>query len=521
MAAFLLAAAPDALSDAILLLTGASSVEELDEQVIERFSALSERPIDINRCGRSRLLSSGLLSEYQVVSLLDYRSRSGDILSWTELGLIDGFSPAIAEALSQFCSLKVPGSIVPPKTVAAHGELMVRSAVKVSDDDDVNCCYGAKCNIEIGEMVEVNWGSRTTYSDGRFGPGTASIAMHGRDWKAMAGDFNARYGQGLFQWSGFSLGSYSSVTAMQRKATGLSASKSFTRTLHGAGADLDIGKWNVGGAWSWPGTGMVHGSRYGKNITAGATALYSKDGGLSVSADWRAGAGNLCFYGESGWNSKTGPGVLAGLMHSPSYGVRDALMIKWLSNTFQSVAGYQGKIVTSTIDAIWKKSYKALLIVKPSIAAGNFIFVPGIRIQFKYRADDPDLSRLDIRAEGSTEWREHWVISGRYDWVSCKDGAWLWYAEGGYKSSVLTSYLRFTLFKVDNWDDRIWVYERDAPGNFNVPAYYGRGFATSAVVSYKRKKQCLHLRAGTVMYPWNLQYKSPKTEIKLQYQLKL
>ena len=31
--------------------------------------------------------------------------------------------------------------------------------------------------------------------------------------------------------------------------------------------------------------------------------------------------------------------------------------------------------------------------------------------------------------------------------------------------------------------DRIYVYERDAPGSFNVPAMYGRGWFASAVAS--------------------------------------
>ena len=33
----------------------------------------------------------------------------------------------------------------------------------------------------------------------------------------------------------------------------------------------------------------------------------------------------------------------------------------------------------------------------------------------------------------------------------------------------------------DNWNDRIYCYERDAPGSFNIPAYYGRGWAASLV----------------------------------------
>lgn len=523
--AALISAAPSAdLHDAILTITGASAIEELEEQVVERFTALHDHPVDINTCGRSRLLASGLFTEYQVVSLLDYRARNGDILSWSELGLVDGFSPALADALKQFCRIsQATGQPLPfmwPRA-ATHATIIARSAVKFAYNGDASICYGAKCNAELGDILEVNWGSRTTYSDGHFGPGTASIAAYGRRGKIVAGDFNARYGQGLFQWSGFTMSSYSSVTAMQRKATGLSASKSFTRTLHGLGGDIDLGRWSLGGAWGWPGTGIVHGSRYGRKITAGATAIYKKEDGLSLAADWRVGSGNLCCFGEAGWNGKSGPAATAGLMHSPSYGTKAALLGKWQNKRVQTVAGFQNKYITSTIDAIWNNSYKGLLIAKASFAPGDFVLTPSARIQYRYKPEDAVPSRLELRAEGSAEWRERWLLTGRYDWVHSKDNAWLWYAEGGFRSSAVTAFLRFSLFKVDNWSDRIWVYERDAPGSFNVPAYYGRGLAASAVISYKHKKQCLHLRASTVSYPWNLQYKSPKTEIKLQYQIKL
>lgn len=517
LVALMTATAGTELHDAILLITGASSVEELDEQVMERFSALHGNPLPLNTSSRSRLLASGLFTEYQAVALIDYRSH-GDILSWAELGLVDGFSPALASALSLFCTVG-DGSLEQRSTGRISGEFLARSAVKVSED--VNACYGGKCNLAIGDILEVNWGSRTTYSEPRFGPGTASIAAYGRRGKVVLGDFNARYGQGLCQWSGFTLGSYSSVTAMHRKATGLSASKSFTRTLHGIGADYDIGRWNVGGAWSWPGTYIVHGGRYGKNISAGATAMYSRGGGTGLAADWRAGAGNLCCWGEAAWNSKEGWGVLTGLQHSPSYGTKGALLLKWQKGSLQSVAGFQNKYITSTVDAVWNKSYKGLLIVNPELTKADFKLSPSARLQYRYKPGDKDPSRFELRAEAGLTWRELLMFKARYDWVRCQGDAWLWYAEAGVTRPAITAYLRFTLFKVDSWSDRIWVYERDAPGNFNVPAYYGRGFAACAVVSYKYRKQCLHLRAGTVRYPWNLQSKLPKTEIKLQYQLKL
>ncbi|MCR5841156.1 MAG: hypothetical protein K6G86_03665, partial [Bacteroidales bacterium] len=54
-----LAALP-AFQDALLFLTGASCIEELSEEEIQRYQSLAAHPLDLNRAPRSRLLSSGL-----------------------------------------------------------------------------------------------------------------------------------------------------------------------------------------------------------------------------------------------------------------------------------------------------------------------------------------------------------------------------------------------------------------------------------------------------------------------------
>ena len=85
--------------DAVLLLTGASALEELDAEVLERFDALASRPVRINTATESRLVASGLFSRYQAASIADYRRSSGDILSVAELALLDGFCFETARAL--------------------------------------------------------------------------------------------------------------------------------------------------------------------------------------------------------------------------------------------------------------------------------------------------------------------------------------------------------------------------------------------------------------------------------------
>ena len=164
-----------------------------------------------------------------------------------------------------------------------------------------------------------------------------------------------------------------------------------------------------------------------------------------------------------------------------------------------------------------------------------------------------------------------WALSGRYDAVWFRGFAWNWYAEAGFRTDALKVWLRGGIFKVDDWDDRIYVYERDAPGSFTVPARYGRGWdasfyaawdlpsrrsrnvawlrpspsrngeaspagsggssvtsgpfptgpggsATAARRFYPRHS--LWLRVETVRYPWNLTPKPARLEARLQYRLK-
>ena len=89
---------------AVLYLSGASTMEELDESVLDRYRTLEAHPLELNLSSRSKMLASGLMSAFQVASLIDTRERSGDILSYTELALIDGFGQQYAEALKPFLS---------------------------------------------------------------------------------------------------------------------------------------------------------------------------------------------------------------------------------------------------------------------------------------------------------------------------------------------------------------------------------------------------------------------------------
>ena len=79
---------------------------------------------------------------------------------------------------------------------------------------------------------------------------------------------------------------------------------------------------------------------------------------------------------------------------------------------------------------------------------------------------DLDWSSGGISARYGESEEDAWKARFRLEGLLCKSMSGLTYIELGRKASNLSAYLRGTLFVVDNWDDRIYSYERDAPGNF-------------------------------------------------------
>jgi hypothetical protein len=102
---------------------------------------------------------------------------------------------------------------------------------------------------------------------------------------------------------------------------------------------------------------------------------------------------------------------------------------------------------------------------------------------------------------------ELWNATLRFDAVRGADFSCSGYAEAGYTGKAVAVYGRLGLFMVDKWDDRIYVYERDAPGSFNVPALYGRGFWTSLYVSCKFSRWGRLYLSGIYKKPGNAELK--------------
>ena len=360
--------------DAVLLLCGAGTLEELSEDEWERYRHLADHPLDLNACTRSAMLSSGLFSPFQAASVLDRRMRDGDILSYTELGYTDGFTPELARALSHFVVLRsrnppgkpsvpqlhaslllrtscsgsssVPAARAALQTAAAHSNSGANSTASgknpsaatsssasgknpsaatsnsasgknpsaatssfasgKNDPFSGSAAFGIKTAISLEGRLDAFWSARKSYSDRTFGPGTTSLAIYGKSipGRILLGDYSARFGQGLLLWSGFSIAGFSSVQSFRRNASGLSASSSFTRTLHGIGLDLTLGRSTISAVWSTPvqsTTPRLLALNYNhifRTSSTGATLLADPGRLYAASIDFRAGLPRLSLSGE-------------------------------------------------------------------------------------------------------------------------------------------------------------------------------------------------------------------------------
>ena len=594
----------DSFRDAVLLLSGASSMEELSAEELERYEDLRRKPLDLNRCSRSRLLACGLFTPFQVASILEHRRQGGEILSLTELMLIEGFTSRKVDALRHFIVIRAEDGPIGAKKLRPELDLELRGAVSVpvpdlrsKDRGEQRTGYGSKLHLSLGQRAELSIVGRKSYDSGRFGPLSASAVYYGRRYlgKVVLGAFNARFGEGLTQWSGFSLSSLSSVASFRKSGSGLSPSASFSPGMTGMAADFNLRRFTLSTAIGCAPEALAKLSLFTK--ASGSTNPGSTAPGIAALADlsWtgrliHAGvtatceaAGvhflgslpNLSLFGETSLTYKGAFSAIAGTVWTPEYARKFALQLRWFDPSIKgknsgAAFGFELPDWCFTLDARYradtrKQKYRGFLryskeiilparprapssvpppevnlpdisshpvteqpATVPEASAGSAsVSVPArsltvsARLAANYAPGEAHPTRVELRSELAFT-SGAWKFSTRLDGIYCASFAFHAFLEAGYLTPKLSSYLRLGGFLIDNWDDRIWVYERDAPGSFTVPAYYGRGVHCSLYCAWKPSRHhSLYLRTSLVSYPGNPTPKKGKFEFKLQYRLRI
>ncbi len=461
-------------------------------------------------------------------------------------------------------------------------------------DDDVARRYSwnVKYSIQSQFRYAAGLSLKNDWTASRWTPSSASFytAFYGRRHLSalVLGDFSLHFGQGLALWTGFSMSGVQSVTSFWKRSTGIRPSQSLSSTsaMRGIAAELEFGKLSVSAFSAFPGfrPWIESGSRFvpevlpGVNVTCrsrhGAVAftLYGafdklediEDAakGFQLSDNWGISASKMsadmryCWSGVEVFSEvaldicAVKPAVNGGVMVPLGDNWKLAVYGRLIPSGYgmsycAPVRAWSGKTGESGIAA--GLAYKSM-----QLSADYAHLSDSEKRQVKVQLTCPwtITDKVSISVNVRERWRNYGVgnrVDVRSD-VKFLYGGWqtilrlnpvvtdrfagLVYVDEGYLGRIGAVFIRSAFFLADKWDDRIYCYERDAPGNFNVPAYYGRGYAVSLVSrlslrlgnagSDRRGKSAvkMYLRAGFSDTPWSrtsaVREKPSKLELKFQ-----
>lgn len=547
----------------ILKLKGEDSPENLDPYDVEKLEEMLEHPLKLNFMSVSRLKESGLFTHYQAVSFVDYRSRHGDVLSFVELAAVDGFGQDFAGRIAPFVSLE---SHSLPGQAGNRGEVFhkmtARTAAKASAGEG-SLNYGMKYNVEVGEYLSGGLAMSRPYDADDLLP--ESVSGHVRmDFKmargkVILGDFNARFGQGLALWNGLGLSGLAAPSGYMKRASGLSASSSFTGNyaMRGIAADYSVRRVRTAAfvavsrseegftlipavnlAWSGR-NGQVGLTHYAE--TAGVPeAFHIPD--MKTSADI-----GFCFSGVDvfaectyDWVSAS-TAALAGVVFPAGDKLKMASMLRYYPSGFtpgrssaaRSTTRCSNEYAFSFSGETSSGTFSADAAYFPEPKSDDNLHDLQLKFQTEWSLAFSEKLKIKLRfAERIRSWGQpfrtdlradmscssgRFIMTMRLNGVSCKEAGFLGYLECGYRSSQISMYARAGAFRVDEWDDRIYAYERDSPGSFSVPAYYGRGAWTAFTAAWRFATWGkIYVRAAFTAYPFMEQKKPGKAELKLQ-----
>jgi hypothetical protein len=370
--------------------------------------------------------------------------------------------------------------------------------------------------------------------------------------KWILGDFGARFGQGLALWSGFSLAGFSDPASFVRRPSGLYPCRSFSPAgMHrGLAGDVQFGRFILSGFVSLP--GLWEGNAVGRVLPGVNLAWYGRSGQVSatvfggnvVSLEGRLCLRGADFFAEVAADGRSrGPAAVAGTVFPVGKSHRVSVVGRFCPPQFgtswgQPVRTWSRKQGECGVAFGWK--WKDLSVTADYAGKGADSASRQWKFYGRYPLQLSDKSMLTIKITERLRPGEllFWKTGLRVDWdgappgwtyrlraegMLCRSAAFLAYADVGRKAERWALYGRGTLFRIDHWDDRIYSYERDAPENFTVPAYYGRGYAVSLFARRRlrlseewRRTLRLYARVSYTACPWGAVRRPARFEAKLQ-----
>jgi hypothetical protein len=565
---------------------GSGAEEETDPADVERLEWYIEHPLRINMANSSRIGESGLLTQYQMASLLDYRSRHGDVLSLTELSAVDGFGQDFVRRLAPFISLetqRLPGQRTSTSRKISH-ELEIKGGIRSNAEHKGQ--YALKYKVEAGDSFTASLAISKSADAKRPDALTGNLFWYFRrhSAKVAVGDFNARFGQGLSLWNGMSMSGLNKPSTYLKRSSNLSPSSSYTGNyaFRGIAAEIMSGDLRMtymtalsgsesekgmlpaaNISWLWP-NGQIGLTHYA-DFRFPSDSINIPDMKTSCDIATTVRGVDLFAEGVYDWVSVV-TASLVGIVFPAGENVRLASMLRFYPSDFHPTYSAAARALTKCTN-----EYGASM--SSEFSAGKWIRINGQdgfgsssrRIQGMLCIDgvylpvskSDDLSssiqlkslaeiKLIINESLALKWRlaervRTWGkpfhtdlrmdifyysrlsdLTLRANVVNCAETSFLLYTDATIKQNSMKFSFRCGVFIADNWDDRIYVYERDIPGAFNVPALYGRGFWVSLTGNWKFARWGrVYIRGSMTEYPFMEKKKPGKAELKLMFRFQI
>lgn len=546
-----------------------------------KYEEMLSSPLEINLITRKQMEECGLLTPFQIESILDYRKEYGDILSLSELSLVDGFGPEAIELVRHFFRFSSLQEIAAPfveESFSHRFSAKVRKKIKsegVSFTSKYKIEYGRR--ITAGLTLDSDAGEKLT---SYYHPDFTSVHLAWspperpldykkiRFRKVVLGDYVARFGQGLALWKAFPVSFFGTPSSLIKRGSAIApyTSTDESNFLRGAGVTFGSSEMECSLFASYNGvdarvvgdscytsiiTDGLHttdGERATRNsmheylfgghlsydfsrLQLGLTALcygydkcnarrvreYNKyqmyDGiwgnvALNLYSSWRS----FRFFAEAALDFRPSAALLCGVCWNPDYRFETALIVRAYGKGYTAThaAAY------STLSSC-SNQYGATASVKYLPSRGWTMHLSAEYSAYpwsRYRIDGPSWdsrARLDILKEfqsGSQlrmrlDWRHKSesgsTLKGLLHASAALTQCWSLSAriEGGLKGFATYGELGFrttdrrwdicargTYYNTEDWNSRVYIYERGVPQSFSVENYYGKGWSWYFLVKW-------------------------------------
>jgi len=516
------------------------------EELVRYYEGLMLSPLNVNAATRAQLEETGLLTLFQVESLIAWRERYGAVRSVTEMGLVEGFTAEDAAMLRAFFAFGEPA---PDR--AAKQTYTAKFRKKWQQPGFSVTTKG------VYETPEWSAGAAIDNDPKERFPDFWSVSARYKGF--YAGDFTARFGQGLVLWKAFSLSAFGTPSSVSRRGGGLREYrgtdesdffrglgwthtwKNLTVTAFGSYNAVDARI--VDGRYTSIATDGLHATEAekakrhamhewvaGANVSwqkgrwhVGVTAVgygYDKPNGRRVQdynryqqydgawgnlgLDGYGSLGSLRLFGEVAVDAHLAPAALAGAVWSPSYNFETSLTARCYAPAY--IATHAGayssissvsNLIGATYALQWIQGRWTLRL------NSDYAYYPWKR----YRAEagtssvkarlqvlrtfgggaeaEAQLawsSRLKVRVRATVPLGGHWTLAARADANRGGIGGYLDARWAPNRRWDLSA--RVTAWNTVDWDSRLSFYERGVPQSFAVENYAGKGIGAYLTVKY-------------------------------------